>query len=340
MTPAPAPRPGCPSPSAWALSPPSAPSLLPPSPALQPSLRRRLCLNFRGRSRRRREAGRGTGGGTGQGHPSSLQPGPSNLLPTLAAWEGCGDLKPTAAAGSTSSSGSSRYPRPREPSPAPLPGTPARVPFPGLLPGTSSRGSLSSLALAAAAPPSFAPSSRTAGASRRRQLRWSIPRRGTAGARGRWPPGRGEGSLRARPGEAGSTPGITGCSLPGRFPAWTPGFSGSLPGLQGLAAGSGCGRKGRKRRAEGDGNDRGGPFGWVCPFTHHSHDSAVSSQQFRVIIKWEWASGWVWGRIWGWERSRSLGRRTDPGGSVLPSDEPQAVGCCTELSPLQGAGPL
>ncbi|XP_030365605.1 collagen alpha-1(I) chain-like [Strigops habroptila] len=91
VTPAPAPRPACPSPAARALSPPAAPSLLPPSPALQPSLRRRLCLNFSGRSRWRRRAGEGPAPALA---PSGIIQPPSRPEPPpypATAWEGCGD---------------------------------------------------------------------------------------------------------------------------------------------------------------------------------------------------------------------------------------------------------
>lgn len=312
VTPAPAPRPGCPSSATWALSPPSAPSLLPPAPALQPSLRRPLCLNFRGRSRRRREAGRGTGTSTGQGHPSSLHPGPSILLPALAAWEGCGDLKPTATAGSASSSGASRYPRPRDPSPAPLPETPPPGTLSGTPPGTSSRGSLSSLASGAAAPPNFAPSSRTAGASRRRQLHGSIPRRGTAGARGRCPepPGRGAGSLRARAGEAGSAPGLQGVPPPGDSRPGPQDLRGPSRLCRAWLQGAVAGGRGRREGQSAKESTGGGPFGWVCPFPGHSHDSAVSSQQFTVIIKWEWAGSGLWS---GSGVNLGLGKKQVPG---------------------------
>nr|XP_038024896.1 serine/arginine repetitive matrix protein 3-like [Anas platyrhynchos] len=68
----------CPGPTARALSPPAAPSLLPPFPAL-----RRLCLNFRGRSRRLRERDR-------------HRAGAGSLLPTPAARKGRGHPEPTA----------------------------------------------------------------------------------------------------------------------------------------------------------------------------------------------------------------------------------------------------
>ncbi|KAM6040324.1 uncharacterized protein LJ206_020398 [Theristicus caerulescens] len=107
VTPAPAPRPGCPSPAARALSPPAAPSLLPPSPALQPASAAGSASTL--------EAGPG-GGGERERDPhrhrhragaSSLPPGPSTLLAPPAR-QGCGDPEPTATAGSTGPSGASR----------------------------------------------------------------------------------------------------------------------------------------------------------------------------------------------------------------------------------------
>ncbi|XP_061330752.1 basic proline-rich protein-like isoform X1 [Pezoporus flaviventris] len=84
---------------------PVPPPALPRPPAI---LRRRLCLNFSGRSRRRR--------GVGAGPAPALAPGgiiqpPSRPEPPpypATAWEGCGDPEPTATAGSTGHRGESR----------------------------------------------------------------------------------------------------------------------------------------------------------------------------------------------------------------------------------------
>ncbi|XP_065515087.1 collagen alpha-1(I) chain-like [Lathamus discolor] len=186
VTPAPAPRPACPSPAARALSPPAAPSLLPPSPALQPSLRRRLCLNFSGRSRRRRGAGEGPAPALAPGGiiqpPSRPEPPPYPAT----AWEGCGDPEPTATAGSTGPSRESRYPPSRDP----FPGTPSPVASPGPLPGVPSPLPVPRLGPGAASPPSFPQSCSTAGASRLGQFSGSIPRRCPGPVPGASRPGR------------------------------------------------------------------------------------------------------------------------------------------------------
>lgn len=263
MTPAPAPRPGCPSPAARALSPSAAPSLLPPSPALPPSLRRRLCLNFRGRSRRRREAG------AGPAPASAPAPAPAGSIPSPSRTEppphpaSLGRMRRPRADGDRGQHRPRRgeqVPPPRDSSPGLLSGVPRPLPVRRWGPG-------------AAAPPSFPPSSRTAGAPRFGQLPGSIPRRcrclepvpGASRSGRRVPAGK------SRRGRGGL--GVCRVSPPGRFRARTPRTCGVPAG----DTGRGCGRKGRKRRRESGlgGNLQGGPFGWARPFPRRSHDSAV-----------------------------------------------------------------
>lgn len=284
VTPAPAPRPGCPSPAAGALSPPAAPSLLPPSPALQPSLRRRLCLNFRDRSRRRRGAGVGPapapvpapapGGGIQPPSRAEPPPHPASL----------GRMRRPGADGDHGQHRPQRgeqVPPPRSLSwspPRSLPRSPSRgppsSPRPPLRAGGSRSAEFPCEQPHGRSPPGLGSSPGASPAAAR-----PVPGAGTR-RRCPEPPGQGAGSPRARASEDGATPGGAGRGPPPPRQIHGPapqGVRGPCRGCRARPQGAGAGGRGggQSRGAVGT---PGGAFSWARPFPSRSRDSAVPCQ--------------------------------------------------------------